>query len=481
MIEYIATLPEIFVMMMICVTLLAGVFFSKQHPLAYYLAQLTLVMAAGLTIYSFGQLGVSSPVYVFSRTFVFDNLSVILKLFVYLMVFITFLYSRVYNEVRKLPSNEFYVLGLLSVLGMMMLISGSNLITLYLGLELFSLPTYAMVALQREKECCIEAAMKYFIIGSVASGFLLYGFSMIFGATQSLDISTIAQAISHISVGQHYMLTLGLVFIVAAVAFKLGAAPFHQWVPDVYEGAPTSVTLFIGVAPKLAAFGLAIRLLVYMMPSLSSEWQQIIIIMAILSMAIGNFTAIVQTNIKRMLAYSSIAHIGYMLLALACATNDGNAAALFYMISYCVMTLGAFGVVVLLAHSESEAEDITDFAGLSTRHPWFAFVMLLLMFSMAGVPPIVGFIAKVGILEALISVHLTWLAIVALFFAIVGAYYYLHVVKVMYFDKAPEDGLLKTTIATKPYTKIVLSINGIAVVLMGMFPRILFSICHSIF
>ena len=315
----------------------------------------------------------------------------------------------------------------------------------------------------------------------MASGFLLYGLSMIFGATQSLDVSHIAETISHLPPGHHLMLTLGLVFILASLAFKLGAAPFHQWVPDVYEGAPTSVTLFIGVAPKLAAFGLVIRLLVYMLPSLASEWQQVVIVMAILSMAIGNFTAIVQKNIKRMLAYSSVAHIGYMLLALACATAEGYASALFYMISYCVMTLGAFGIVILLAHSGSEAEDISDFAGLGTRHPWFAFVMLLLMFSMAGVPPIVGFIAKVGILEALISVHLTWLAIVALFFAIIGAYYYLNVVKVMYFDTAPEQGSLQTNITVKPYAKIVLSINGIAVVLMGMFPRVLFSICHFIF
>jgi NADH-quinone oxidoreductase subunit N len=362
------------------------------------------------------------------------------------------------------------------VLGMMVLVSSHNFITLYLGLELFSLPIYAMVALQRDTGRCIEAAIKYFIMGSVASGLLLYGLSMLFGATHSLDLATVAHVMTRHGLMTHALLMLGLIFTVTAIVFKLGAAPFHQWVPDVYDGAPTSVALFISAAPKIAAFGLLIRLLVDTMPSLSIQWHQVVIVIAILSMAIGNLTAIVQTSMKRLLAYSSIAHMGYMLLGIACATQRGDSAALFYILSYSIMTLGAFGTMILLSRKGFEADKISDYSGLNTRSPWFAFVMLLVMFSMAGVPPIVGFIAKVGVLEALIQVHLVWLAVVALLFAIIGAFYYLRVVKVMYF----ESGQNQSDLVCDRSTRFVLSLNGILVLLLGIFPGALFALCHNI-
>ena len=475
MINYIPALSEIFVLIMVCVTLLLSVYLNERRYIAYYCVQFTLVFAAILTWYS--AMHSVLPVVTFSDTFVLDKLSVVLKEFIYLTAFVSFLYSRQYNELRNIPRNEFYVLGLLSVLGMMVLVSSNNFITLYLGLELFSLPIYAMVALQRDLERCIEAALKYFVMGSLASGLLLYGLSMLFGVTHSLDIPVVAKVIATVPMSDHMILMLGLVFILAGVAFKLGAAPFHQWVPDVYDGAPTSMTLFISAAPKIAAFGLLIRLLVDSMPALSGQWHQVVIVIAILSMGIGNLTAIAQTSIKRMLAYSSVAHMGYMLLGIACATQRGEAAALFYMLSYSIMTLVAFGVVILLSRSGFEADKIKDLSGLNSRNPWFAFVMLLTMFSMAGVPPIVGFIAKVGVLEALIQVHMVWLAVVALLFAIVGAYYYLRVVKVMYFEEAEKQ---HEAINCGFDTRLILSLNGIAVVMLGIFPGVLFALCHSI-
>lgn len=474
MINYMPVFPEIFVMFMACATLLLSVFCDQKRHVAYFSVQFTLLATALLTAYCAEHLRL--PVAAMSGTFVFDRLSLVLKEFIYVTAFVSFLYSRYYNEARSIPRNEFYVLGLLSVLGMMVLVSSHNFITLYLGLELFSLPIYAMVALQRDTSRCIEAAIKYFIMGSVASGILLYGLSMIFGATQSLDMTVIAQAITSLTATPHMMLLLGLVFVATAIAFKLGAAPFHQWVPDVYDGAPTSVTLFISAAPKIAAFGLLIRLLVDTMPTLSVQWHQIVIVIAILSMAIGNLTAIVQKSMKRMLAYSSIAHMGYMLLGIACATRRGEAAALFYMLSYSVMTLGAFGVMILLSRSGFEADLISDYSGLNTRNPWFAFVMMLLMFSMAGIPPIVGFIAKVGVLEALIQVHMVWLAVLALLFAIVGAFYYLRVIKVMYFEESADA----PDLVCDRSTRLVLSLNGVFVLLLGIFPGALFAWCHSI-
>ncbi|AAO90932.1 NADH:ubiquinone oxidoreductase subunit N [Coxiella burnetii] len=476
--NFIPAVPEMFVLFMALVILLAGVFIKKRHQIPYYLTQITLILVAGLTWYIFTYSDFAETSFTFHHMFVLDRFSVYLKLFIYLSVFFAFIYAREYNDERKIPHTEFYVLGLLSMLGMVALVSSSNLLTVFLGLELLSLPTYAMVALYRNKTRSVEAGMKYFVIGAIASGMLLYGMSMIFGATQSLDLTEIAKAVSATPLHQNLILVFGLVFIVAGVAFKLGTAPFHMWVPDVYEGAPSSVTLFISTAPKIAAYAMIIRLLILGMPALHVQWHQMLIVVAILSMGIGNFAAIVQSNIKRMLAYSSIAHMGYMLLGVLCGTRNGYAAAMFYTITYSLMSLGAFGMVVLMSRGGFEAENINDFAGLNSRNPWLAFMMMLILFSLAGVPPLVGFIAKVGVLDALIQVHLVWLAVLAVLFAIVGAYYYIRVVKVMYFESAPPQ--LKP-IRCSLEMKIAISLNGLAVLFIGIFPGWLYALSHLAF
>jgi NADH-quinone oxidoreductase subunit N len=471
-------LPEMFVLAMACVTLMAGVFLQQKKQLPYYIVQFTLIVTAGLTWFVYQHFDHSQTVTAFYNSFVLDKLAVSLKLFIYITAFFAFMYSHHYNNDRRIPNTEYYVLGLLSVLGMMVLVSGHNFLTLYLGLELMTLPIYAMVALQRAKMRCIEAAMKYFVIGALASGLLLYGLSLLFGVSKSLDIATVANLIANTPISQNLILLMGMVFVLAGVAFKLGAAPFHMWVPDVYDGAPTSTTIFLSSASKIAAFGLLVRLIIETMPQLHLQWQHILIVVSILSMGIGNFVAIVQTSIKRMLAYSSIAHMGYMLLGILCGTARGYSAAMFYMISYAIMTLGAFGIVALISKAGMEANDIKDFAGLNNRNPWLAFLMLILMFSMAGVPPIVGFIAKVGVLEALIQVHMVWLAVVALLFAIVGVYYYIRVVRVMYFEDT-ESSSEKITIPLA--ANIAITINSFAVLLLGIFPAALFALCRVTF
>ncbi|PHQ80101.1 MAG: NADH:ubiquinone oxidoreductase subunit N, partial [Coxiella sp. (in: Bacteria)] len=340
--DYMPALAEIWMMVMVCVTLLSGLFAKKDSSITYLLAQFTLLVAAVLTWYSYAYWGGRTGTVIFHQQFVLDMLAVILKIFVYLIVFVVFLYSREYNRDRNIP-NEFFVLGLLSTLGMMILISGHDLLPIYLGLELFSLPIYAMVALERRQGRCIEAAMKYFVIGALASGMLLYGMSLLFGMTKSLDISVIAQHALLMHGGSQMVLLAALVFIFAGVAFKFGAAPFHMWVPDVYDGASTSVTLFISTAPKIAAFALAIRLIVEALPEFRAMSQELFIVLSVLSIAIGNIVAIAQTSIKRMLAYSSIAHIGYMLLGFAAMTPDGDASAMFYILTYAITTLVAFG------------------------------------------------------------------------------------------------------------------------------------------
>jgi NADH-quinone oxidoreductase subunit N len=473
-------LAELFVIIAGCVILMAGVFFPKRENLSYYLSQLTLLIAAWLTwhVYSVSAAAGQVPLVAFANGFILDGLAVFLKMLILVSCFFTFMYARAYNKVFRLPDNEFYVLGLFSVLGMMVLVSGYNFITLFLGLELLSLPIYAMVAFQRTQRRGIEASLKYFLIGAVASGLLLYGMSILFALTQSIDVHTVAQMVSQQSLGsQWHVLLFALVFILAGVAFKLGVAPFHMWVPDVFDGAPNSITLFLSAAPKVAAFGLLVRLLVEAMPGASLQWQHLLIVVAILSMAVGNIAAIVQTNIKRMLAYSSIAHGGYMLLGIICATPRGYSAALFYLLSYTVMTLGSFGMLVMLSYTGYEVTNIDDLFGLNTRNPWMAFMMLLVMFSMAGIPPLVGFMAKVGVLEALIHVHLTWLAIVAIIFAIIGAFYYIRVIKVMYF----EEPYSVEPIPSSLDAKVAVTINGLAVLLLGIFPGVFYGLCRLVF
>lgn len=469
--------PEIFLMLMACVILLLGLFVKENRWISNFLAQFSVMGVAALTFHNF-HAWFPTTTYAFNNEFVLDRLSVGLQEFIFLGVFFTFAYSRHYNVVHRLPENEFYVLGLLSTLGMMVLVSSHNLITLLLGMELMSLPIYALVAFARGKERAVEAAMKYFVIGSLATGMMLYGMSFVFGLAKSLDFAEIAKALSLLSTTDNYLIMFALIFLIAGAAFKLGAVPFHMWVPDVYDGAPNSVTLFLSVAPKIAVFGLIIRLFTEAMPSLHVQWSEIFIAISLASIILGNVAALVQTNIKRMLGYSSIAHMGYMLLGLLCATPRGYSAALFYIISYSIMTLGAFGMITLMSHDGFESNEISDFSGLNNRNPWLAFMFMLVMFSMAGIPPLVGFIAKLGVIEALIQAHLTWVAVVAVVFAIIGAYYYLNVIKVMYFGETPDS------LEYFDYSfgqKIVVSINGVAILLLGVFPGALYSLCHATF
>jgi NADH-quinone oxidoreductase subunit N len=409
--------------------------------------------------------------------YVADQIASLLKIFIYLTSFFAFLYAKQYIKERNINSGEYYVLGLFCVLGMSVLVSANSLLVIFLGVEILSLPLYAMVALERTSSICSEAAMKYYIMGAVATAMLLYGFSMLYGATNSIDVLTITQYITAPNFTNHLMIIFALVFVIAGLAFKLGAAPFHLWAPDVYQGAPTSVTLFIGSAPKIATLGMLIRLLVDAMPAIHVEWQQLLIIVALLSMAVGNIVAIVQTNIKRMLAYSSIAHMGYMSLGLLTATPDGYAAAMFYMIIYAIMSMAAFAVVVILSRAGFEAENIKDFRGLNSRNPWLALMMLLVMFSMAGIPPTVGFFAKLGVLEALVSAHYVWLAAIALVFAVIGAYYYLAIVKVMYF----EEPVTHEPVVTKLDLRVAITVNSLAVLILGLFPTALINFCRAAF
>lgn len=473
--SFFPAIPEIFLLIMGCIALLIGISIKNTGTkISYYLVQITLLLAAGLPLLFWGK----PTIILFNGMFVLDKFAILIKAVIALVTVIVFVYSKDYVS-ERIPHYqvEYYILGLFAVLGMFVLVSAYNFITVFLGLELFALPVYAMVAMERDSEICTEAAMKYFVVGAIASGILLYGMSMIYGATKTLDIPGIAQMITTIPPAQQLILVFGLVFLIVGIAFKLGAVPFHMWVPDVYEGAPSSVTLFIATAPKVAALAMAIRLLVNAMPSLDIQWQQLLIVIAVLSMAIGNIVAIVQSNIKRMLAYSSIAHMGYMLLGLLTATTNGYAAATFYMIAYALMTLVAFGMIIVLSRSGFEAEKIEDFQGLNSRNPWLAFLMLLIMFSLAGIPPFVGFMAKVAVLEALIEVHMIWLATLALLFAIIGAYYYLKVIKVMYFEKPRE----KTAVQYPNTVKVIMSLNGLLVLVFGLFPGILFNLCHGIF
>lgn len=473
--NFIAAAPEIFLLMMGCVALLICAFGKRQGASAcYYLVQISLLITAVLTLLQFGK----PPIITFDNMYVVDNFAVLLKISMTLITFVVFLYSRPYvAEHIKNYQAEYFILGLFSVVGMMVLVSAYSLLSLFLGLELFALPVYSMVALRRDSGISTEAAMKYFVIGSMATGIMLYGMSMVYGATKTVDIASIAQIISTTPLQQQLILVFGLVFVMVGIAFKLGAVPFHMWLPDVYEGAPTSVTLFIATAPKIAALGMAIRLLADAMPGLSIQWQEILIVLSLLSMALGNIVAIVQSNIKRMLAYSAIAHMGYMTLGLLTATSAGYAAATFYIISYAIMSLVAFGILLILSHAGFEVEKIDDLQGLNSRNPWLAFIMLLVMFSMAGIPPLVGFMAKLGVLEALIEVHMVWLAAIALAFAVIGSYYYLKVVKVMYFEEPLSD----VAIAWRWDVKIIMSLNAIALLVLGLFPGLLLTLCRAAF
>ena len=460
---------EIFLLIMACVILIADLLIRQQARMAtFVLVQLTLLGCALITVGTHAH-GVT---YAFGNMFVDDLMSDVLKLLTYLAVAMMLVYSRQYLTVRGLFSGEFMVLALFAMLGMMVMISASHFLTLYLGLELLSLSLYAMVALQRDSAIATEAAMKYFILGALASGLLLYGMSMLYGATGSLELGVISSAILSGAANQT-LLVFGLAFVVSGLAFKLGVVPFHMWVPDVYHGAPTAMTMLIGSAPKLAAFAFVSRILVEGLQPLVQHWSGMLVILAIASMAIGNITAIAQTNLKRMLAYSTIAHMGFMLLGLLSGGIEGYGSAMFYAVIYVLMSLGAFGMIMLLSREGFEADTLSDFKGLSQRSPWLAFLMLLLMFSMAGVPPTVGFYAKFSVLNAVVQAGHIWLAVAAVLFSLIGAYYYLRIVKLMYFD-VPES---HSPIIFGQETVLLISVNGLGVLLLGLLPDALMSVC----
>jgi NADH-quinone oxidoreductase subunit N len=463
--------PELFLLTMVCLILVVDLFVTDDNRVVTYaLTHAALAGAFAITYLT----AIVEPVYTFSGMFVDDLMSDVLKLMTYLGVMAMLVYSRAYLAARGMFRGEYFVLVLFATLGMMVMISASHLLTLYLGLELLSLALYSLVALQRDSATATEAAMKYFILGALASGMLLYGMSMLYGATGTLGIAQLSDAIASSS-AHDVVLVFGLVFIVAGLGFKLGAVPFHMWVPDVYHGAPTAVTLFIGSAPKLAAFAFIMRLLVQGLGAehLVAEWQQMLALMAVLSLAIGNVTAIAQTNLKRMLAYSTIGHMGFLLLGILSGDVIGYGAGMFYIVVYVMMNLGAFGMILLLSRSGFEAENLEDFKGLNQRHPWYAFIMLLLMFSMAGVPPTVGFYAKLSVLQAVINAGYLWLAVVAVLFSLIGAFYYLRLIRLMYFD-APSDA---APIAPRGEVRLLMSANGLAMLLFGILPEPLMSLC----
>jgi NADH-quinone oxidoreductase subunit N len=470
--DFTPAVPEMFILGMACFILIADLFISDDNRFITYLLSLaTLVGASLLTI----NLHTGESVLTFNGTFISDTMADVLKIFIYLVTGVVFIYARGYLQDRNMFKGEFYVLGLFGVLGMMVMVSAHNFLTIYLGLELLSLCLYALVAMHRDSQDASEAAMKYFVLGALASGMLLYGMSLLYGITGTLDIAQFRSNLNQLGDPNQVVLVLGLVLVIVGLAFKLGAVPFHMWIPDIYHGAPTAVTLFIGSAPKIAAFAMIMRLLVDGLGSIHAQWQDILIIMAVLSMGVGNIIAIAQSNIKRMLAYSTISHVGFILLGILAGSKAGYSASMFYTIVYAIMSMGGFGMVLLMSRTGFEADKLDDYKGLNERSPWFAFMMLILMFSMAGVPPTVGFYAKLSVLQAVVGADLTWLAVVAIIFSIIGAFYYLRIIKLMYFDK-PED---TAPITSNPEMRILLSANGLGVLALGIFPSSLLALCMA--
>ncbi|MFW5432201.1 MAG: NADH-quinone oxidoreductase subunit NuoN [Methylophilaceae bacterium] len=469
------SLPEITLLSMAMVILIVDLFLNKKNRLIIYgLAQVTLFVAAYLVWGTHN----GSVDYAYSGLFVDDPLSDVLKLGTLIGASIMLVYTRHYMLIRNMFSGEYYALLLFAIVGMMVMISGKNMLTIYMGLELLSLCTYALVALDRDNAHATEAAMKYFVLGALASGMLLYGMSMIYGVTGSLDLTTISEGLNQTrahnpDIIHNPVLILGLVFIVAGLAFKFGAVPFHMWVPDVYQGSPTAITIMIGSIPKFAGFAMAMRLLIQGLDSMFADWQDMLLIMAVLSIAIGNITAIAQTNLKRMLAYSTISHIGFLLLGLMSASLNGFTSSMFYVCAYVLMSLTGFGMILLLSRKGHEAENLDDLKGLNKRSPWTAFLMLITMFSMAGVPPTIGFYAKFTVLQAALQAGFVWVVIFAVLMAAVGAFYYLRVIKLMYFDEPTDVAAIDAPLDMR----MVLSLNALALLLIGLMPQGLMALC----
>ena len=523
---------EIFLLGMACIVLVVDVYLPERfRRFTYQLSQASLAGAALLVLATFPETRAAT----FEGAFVADPMAAVLKVFILVVSGFGLFYSRVHLEARRLMRGEYFVLGLFAVLGMLVLVSAGSFLTLYLGLELLSLSLYAMVALDRESRMASEAAMKYFVLGALASGMLLYGISMIYGSTGSLGFGAVAESVGAAAVagagggveagaggeavagsgaavgsgsgvadgsaaavgsgvavgtgasgageaaaptgsGMRLTLVLGLVFVVVGVAFKLGAVPFHMWVPDVYEGAATPVTLFIGTAPKIAAFGMLMRALVEGLGALQADWSQMLVVLAVLSMGAGNVIALAQSNIKRMLAYSTIAHVGFIFVGVVSGTAAGYAASMFYVLTYALMALGGFAMVIWLGSGGEEAERLDDFRGLNERNPWFAFMMLIVMLSMAGMPPFVGFWAKWSVLREVVAADMTWLAVVAVLFSVVGLFYYLRVVRLMYFDPPEEKG----PVSSLADMRVVVSVNALAILALGVYPGALLRLCTAV-
>lgn len=465
--DFLPMIPELFLLGSICAILLLDLFISQQRRgLIHLLAILALVGTGILTFRQGGAAGLPDAA-AFGGMFLRDTVGDVLKLAIYVVTGAAFVYAKPYLSERGLFKGEFYVLGLFAVLGMMLLVSAGSLLMVYLGLELLALSSYALVAMDRDNRLASESAMKYFVLGALASGMLLYGMSMIYGATGGqLDLAAIHQAVAALEGQDRTLLMFGLVFVLVGVAFKFGAAPFHMWLPDVYQGAPTAITLFIGAAPKLAAFGMAYRLLEGAAGPLAPYWQDMVAWLAVLSLMIGNVIALVQTNLKRMLAYSTISHVGFLFMGLAGGGAEGYAAAMFYAISYALMAAAGFGSIILLSRRGFESEEISDFRGLNARNPLYALLVLFVMASLAGVPPFLGFWAKLAVLRAAVEGGLMWLAIAGVVFAVIGAFYYLRMIKVMYFDEPEGDA--GPVHAADPMLRWVFTANASLLLVLGL-------------
>jgi NADH-quinone oxidoreductase subunit N len=467
--------PEIFLLIATCAVLLIDLFIKDQDRLVIYIiAQLSLAMTAWMVYSGTDSTTVTT---IFNDMFVADPMARVLKISMILITMAVFAYSRPYLNDRNMFKGELFTLGLFALLGMMVMVSAKTMLLVYLGLELLSLSLYAMVAFRRDNGIASEAAMKYFVLGAIASGMLLYGMSIIYGLSGSLNLNIIATNLAtQDSLMGNIGLLLGLSFILIGLGFKLGVVPFHMWIPDIYHGAPTAITMFLGAAPKIAVFAMVLRLLVEALGGMSDGWQQILVLLAALSLFVGNVIAIAQTNLKRMLAYSTISHMGFVAMGILAANEASYAASMFYIITYAIISMGGFAVIIFLSSKQSEADELSDLKGLGVRHPWVALMMLLFLFSMAGVPPTVGFYAKLSVIQAVVGADLVWLAVFAVIMSVIGAYYYLRAIKIMYFEEA--DKSIMPSQANFEFA-ILLSINGLAVLALGILPGGLMTVCIS--
>ncbi len=466
-------LPEIAILITAAVVLVGDLYLKeKDKGVNHALALVGLLVAFALT----GLVGGGGRVLAFDGNVVRDLMSDVLKAAALILSALAFIYARPWLKDRSLLAGEYYVLALCAVLGMLVMISANTFLTLYLGLELLALSLYALVAFDRDSKGGSEAAMKYFVLGALGSGLLLYGISMIYGATGSIELGAVARAVAEQGTSNK-VLVFGIAFLVIGIGFKFGAVPFHMWVPDIYEGAPTPVALFVSSAPKVAAFAMTVRMLVEGLSALHTDWQGMLVILAVASIGLGNVAAIAQTNIKRMFGYSTISHVGFIFLGLLAGSAQGYAAAMFYTLIYALMSAGAFGILIILSREGFDAEKLEDLKGLNERDPWYAAMMALLMFSAAGVPPTVGFMGKLLVLEAVVRVDMVWLALVAVFFSIIGAFYYLRVVKFIYFDQPTTAVPIVTTGAVRA----TMTVNGLAILFLGLFPAALLGLCQAAF